>query len=67
MAKVPGFAKAYAGRWAHRRNGHQATLANAAQFFNSLLDRAGRQSGVRCAIVVAKQMRKRTREFNAAT
>src|SRR6188472_4517508 len=37
MAKVPGFAKVYAGRWAHRRNGHQATFANAAGFFNNLL------------------------------
>ena len=37
MAKVPGFAKAIAGRWAHRRNGHQATFAKAAEFFNSLL------------------------------
>jgi len=36
MAKVPGFAKVYAGRWAHRRNGHQATFANAAGFFNNL-------------------------------
>ena len=37
MAKVPGFAKVYAGRWAHRRNGHQATFAKAAEFFNTLL------------------------------
>jgi hypothetical protein len=37
MAKEPGFAKAYAGRRAHYRNGHQATFANAAGFFNSLL------------------------------
>ena len=41
MAKVPGFAKVYAGRWAHRRNGHQATFANAAGFFNNLLGRLG--------------------------
>jgi hypothetical protein len=39
MAKEPGFAKAYAGRRAHYRNGHQATFANAAGFFNSLLGR----------------------------
>ena len=39
MAKVPGFAKAFAGRAAHCRNGHQATLANTAEFFNSLLKR----------------------------
>jgi hypothetical protein len=38
MAKITGFAKAFAGRGAHRRNGHQATLANTAEFFNSLLD-----------------------------
>jgi hypothetical protein len=37
MAKITGFAKAFAGRGAHRRNGHQATLANTAEFFNSLL------------------------------
>jgi hypothetical protein len=30
------------------------------------LNRVGRQSGVRCAIVANKEMRKRTREFNAA-
>ena len=39
MAKISGFAKAFAGRAAHCRNGHQATLANTAEFFNSLLDR----------------------------
>src|SRR5439155_14717575 len=37
MAKISGFAKAFAGRAAHCRNGHQATLANTAEFFNSLL------------------------------
>ncbi len=37
MAKIPGLAKAFAGRGAHCRNGHQATLANTAEFFNSLL------------------------------
>ena len=42
MAKVPGFAKVYAGRWAHRRNGHQATFAKAAEFFNALLDQTFR-------------------------
>ena len=39
MAKELGFAEAFAGRSAHRRNGHQATIANAAEFFNSLLGR----------------------------
>ena len=38
MAKISGFAKAFAGRAAHCRNGHQATLANTAEFFNSLLE-----------------------------
>jgi hypothetical protein len=37
MAKVPGFAKALPAAVAHRRNGHQDTFANAAEFFNSLL------------------------------
>jgi hypothetical protein len=37
-AKITGFAKAFAGRGAHRRNRHQPTFANAAEFFNSLLD-----------------------------
>ena len=37
MANVPGFAKAIAGRWRTVENRHQATLANAAEFFNSLL------------------------------
>ena len=41
MAKVPGFAKALPAAVAHRRNGHQDTFANAAEFFNSLLVGAG--------------------------
>jgi hypothetical protein len=40
MAKVTGFAKTLPAAVAHRRNGHQDTFANAAQFFNSLLDLA---------------------------
>ena len=53
MAKVPGFAKAFAGRWriAAEFSGKgttrmtppavadQASFAQAAEFFNSLLDR----------------------------
>jgi hypothetical protein len=38
MAKEPGFAPALPPL-AHRRNRHQATFANAAEFFNSLLER----------------------------
>lgn len=37
MAKLPRFAKAFCRPQAHRRNGYQATFANAAEFFNSLL------------------------------
>ena len=37
MAKELGFAEAFCRPLAHRRNGHQATFANAAEFFNSLL------------------------------
>ena len=37
MTKEYGFAEAFAGRWASS-NGHQSTFANAAEFFNSLLD-----------------------------
>jgi len=37
MARVSGFAKAFCRPLAHRRNGHQATFAKAAEFFNSLL------------------------------
>lgn len=37
-AKITGFAKAFAGGGSHRRNRHQPTFANAAEFFNSLLD-----------------------------
>jgi hypothetical protein len=36
MAKVLSFAKALAGRW-RTLDGHQATFANAAELFNSLL------------------------------
>jgi hypothetical protein len=43
MAKVPGFAKAIAGRW-RTSNGHLATFAKAAEFFNSLLDRCQGES-----------------------
>lgn len=38
MATVPGFAQGICPPLAYRRNGHQATFANAAEFFNSLLD-----------------------------
>jgi len=43
MAKVPGFAKAFAGRWrivatsTYTMATIQASFANAAEFFNSLL------------------------------
>ncbi len=41
MATVPGFAQGICPPLAYRRNGHQATFANAAEFFNSLLGAAG--------------------------
>ena len=37
MAKVPGFAKAFAGRWRIVEMDIRSTFANAAEFFNSLL------------------------------
>src|SRR6188472_383904 len=67
MAKVPGFAKVYAGRWAHRRNGHQATFANAAGFFNNLLERLEailRRLGPRPEV---DQIRKLVKEIQSPT
>jgi hypothetical protein len=57
MAKVPGFAKAFAGRWRIAAGfsgkgttrmtppavADQASFAHAAEFFNSLLDRRPRR------------------------
>ena len=39
MAKVPGFAKAFAGRWRIVEMDIRLRLRNAAEFFNSLLER----------------------------
>jgi hypothetical protein len=41
MAKVPGFAKAFAGRWRIVEMDIRLRFANAAEFFNSLLGRLG--------------------------
>jgi hypothetical protein len=37
MAKLPRFAKVFAGRWRIVEMDYHATFANAAEFFNSLL------------------------------